>query len=136
MKNQIEIYVDGSFRRNGKVGIGVYCKNGKLELKYSQLVPEAKTSNEAEYWAIAIALNLAKTFSEYEKIIICSDSKLAVNQINGKYETKKAKLKELKTLVCGIANIWHKEFGREVKVRYIPREKNKEADKLAQEVTR
>jgi ribonuclease HI len=58
---------------------------------------------------------------------VYSDSELLVNQVNGKYRVKKAHLMDLHERVRrGI-----KKAAFEFSIQYIPREQNREADRLA-----
>jgi len=60
------------------------------------------------------------------RVSLFADSELMVKQINGQYKVKNEGLKPLHTKVKGlIATIGS------VEVQYIPRERNKEADALA-----
>ena len=61
-----------------------------------------------------------------KKVRLFADSELMVKQINGLYKVKNEGLKPLHTKVKGLIAL----IGS-VEVQYIPREKNKEADALA-----
>ena len=84
-----------------------------------------KTNNEAEYQALIDGLKAVAEWKP-DRLEVYLDSNLVVEQVNGTYRVKKAELKplydEVKHLLGG--------FG-DVDVKYVEREKNKGADKLA-----
>jgi ribonuclease HI len=131
------INTDGGSRRNpGPAAIGVVFYNPGEEEIYSQkeYIGEG-TNNEAEYRAIIKALEIlskSKWAKENEgrgKVICRLDSELVVEQICGRYKVKKNHIYELakrvKELVASI--------GVQIEFIHIPREQNKEADKLVNE---
>jgi ribonuclease HI len=125
------IYTDGGARGNpGKSAIGVYFSN--LYKTYSEFIGEG-TNNIAEYKAVIFALQKAKSILGKDKaknteIEIRSDSKLLVNQLNGKYKIKEENLKLL------FVDIWNlmQDF-KSVKFKHINREENKIADAILNE---
>jgi ribonuclease HI len=129
------IYTDGGARGNpGPAAIGIFVadEKGAAIKKYSQYLGE-KTNNEAEYEAIIFALKKVKALFGKEKIKkmeieIRSDSELIVNQLNHQFKIEEEHLQKL------FIKIWNMliDFG-EVKFMYVPREKNKEADRLVNE---
>ncbi len=122
---KLEIYTDGGARGNpGPAGIGVVIWHGnKLVGTYSKYIGEA-TNNQAEYEAVVYALQHAKRLKALE-LDIYMDSELAVNQLNRKYKIKNNELGSL------FVKAWNMMIGfKSVKFHHIPREKNKEADKL------
>lgn len=124
------IYTDGGARGNpGPAGIGVVVQSPKSKVqsrKFSKYIGEA-TNNQAEYRALIFGLSKAKEFDANE-IICFLDSELLVNQLTGKYKVKNRGLAPLVADVFRLTNKFKK-----VDFRYIPREKNKEADKLVNE---
>lgn len=123
--NKIEIYTDGGARGNpGPAGIGVVIWDGnKLVGTYSKYIGEA-TNNQAEYEAIIFALEQAKRLKAKE-LDVYTDSELVVNQLNRKFKIKNQDLGSL------FVKAWNKMIGfKRVSFHHIPREKNKEADKL------
>lgn len=118
---KITIYTDGGARGNpGPAGIGVHIV-GKGD--YKKYIGKA-TNNQAEYQAVIFALEKAKIFNAKE-IDFYLDSELVVNQLNGLYKVKDKDLGKL------FVKIWNlkMEF-KKVTFTHVPREKNKEADKL------
>jgi len=126
LNKKIIIYTDGGSRNNpGDAGIGVII-NGKKYSKYLGI----KTNNEAEYEAVIFALKKAKQLigkknTKSTEVEIRMDSELVCNQLNGKYKIKEKNLHPL------FIEIWNlKTDFKKVEFKYIPREENKEADKL------
>jgi ribonuclease HI len=71
------------------------------------------TSNEAEYWALTIALNLAMTYG-IEYLEVWGDSRLVINQMNGRWRVKKSWLKDMHLEAVSLARnfreveyLWH-----------------------------
>ena len=81
----------------------------------------------AEYEALLIALNDA-VLNSVKDVTVYTDSQLVANQINGLYKIKNMTLFQyVKKIQQTIRN-----FDR-FAIHYIPREKNREADKLAKD---
>jgi len=130
------IYTDGASQGNpGPAGIGVVICNEKEEVikKYSFYLGEA-TNNEAEYEGVIFSLKKVKALFGKKKaknleIEIKADSELLVNQLRGKYKILDPKLQRL------FIEIWNlKSDFKSIIFTHIPREANKEADRLANEV--
>ncbi|MFA5070222.1 MAG: ribonuclease HI family protein [Patescibacteria group bacterium] len=125
MNKKVEIYTDGGARRNpGPSGIGVVIWQGhELLGRFKKYIGEA-TNNQAEYQAILFGLQKAKELGA--SVAECFlDSELVVNQLNMDFKIKN---KDLGPFFIRIWNL-RQEF-KKVTFSYIPREKNKEADKL------
>jgi ribonuclease HI len=123
----VNIYVDGASRGNpGDAGIGVVIAtgSGKILKEIEKYLGKA-TNNVAEYQALIVALKEAKLLG-VEAIKIFADSELMVKQIKGEYKVKSVGLlplyREAKALLI--------EFSR-YDIIHINREKNTEADRLA-----
>ena len=121
-------YTDGASRGNpGESGIGVkvYDESGSAILTISEYIGVA-TNNVAEYTALLRLLKKAKTMS-CSRLVIHSDSELMVKQVNGAYKVKDEGLRKL------FANVVDAQASlpMELELRYVPREKNREADLLA-----
>lgn len=119
------IYTDGGARNNpGPAGIGIIIKdiNGNILQEYDEYIGE-KTNNQAEYLALIKALELAK--EKTKKIDFFLDSQLVVNQAKGIFKVKNSGIRELLFKV----RLLEQSFD-EIIYTFIPREKNKEADKL------
>ena len=132
---KIIIYTDGGSRGNpGPSGMGVVVANekGKMVKEYSGFLG-VKTNNEAEYEAVIFGLKKIKALLGKEKIKNTEiefrlDSQLIARQLNGEYKIEEEKLFPL------FIKIWNlkMDFGP-IKFSEIPREQNKEADRLANE---
>ncbi len=124
---RITIHSDGAARGNpGPAGAGAILRDekGSVLAELFEYLGEM-TNNQAEYSALIMALSEAKRLGATE-LSIYADSELMVRQIKGEYKVKNEGLKPL--------------FGEAVKalraikhytIQHLPREKNKEADKLA-----
>jgi ribonuclease HI len=123
------IYSDGGARGNpGPAGAGVviYDEKGRVVSKISKYLGK-KTNNQAEYNALILGLQKAKTFGTSE-IDCFLDSELLVRQLNREYRVKDPDLAPL------FIKIWNLTFGfKKIKFYYVAREKNEEADKLVNE---
>lgn len=124
---ELIIHTDGASRGNpGDSGIGFvfFDAQGKTVKEDGRYLGLA-TNNVAEYTALLEALKEAATMGA-KKIHVRSDSELMVKQINGQYRVKNEGLipifNEVKKRLVGFP---------EWEVRYVPREKNRRADELA-----
>jgi ribonuclease HI len=123
------LYSDGASRGNpGQAGVGVVLVDpyGQIAVRNLEYLGQA-TNNVAEYRGLLLGLKMAKNLG-IRKIKVYSDSELLVRQINGSYRVKKPHLLVL----------WQ-EAQRELQqfsafeVIHVPRELNREADRLANE---
>lgn len=124
------LYSDGGSRNNpGPAAAGwlLKSKEGKLLKKGGRFLGQA-TNNEAEYQALLEGLKESLNF-EPESLTCFLDSSLVVNQLNGTFKIKEARLKELVFEVKSL----EKKFA-EVSYQYIPREQNKEADGIVNQI--
>ena len=122
---KLEIYTDGGARGNpGPAGIGVVIWDGnKLVGTYSKYIGNA-TNNQAEYQAVIFALEQAKRLKA-EELEFYVDSEVVASQLNRKYKIKNQDLGSL------FVKAWNMMIGfKSVGFNHIPREKNREADKL------
>ena len=81
--NKVYVYCDGASRRNpGPAAIAFIIKdeNGNV-LKQGKKCIGDSTNNTAEYKAIIEGLGACSSFTRKE-VIVCSDSQLAISQIN------------------------------------------------------
>lgn len=121
------IHLDGASRGNpGPAAIGVVISNekGKVILEIKEYIGKS-TNNVAEYRALIRALEETKKYNPTSAIFYL-DSELLINQINGIYRTRNKDLIPLLQKVRKLSNKFP-----QIKFQYIPREKNKRADKLA-----
>ena len=122
----VEIFIDGACSGNpGLASVGVVIKkNNQIIKEVAKLIGQA-TNNIAEYTAFITALETALELKE-DKVKVFTDSQLLYNQLRGTYQVKNDQLKSL----WQQANVLGKKF-KNIEVVNVPREENKEADKLA-----
>jgi ribonuclease HI len=121
------IYTDGASSGNpGPASIGAVIQDGqgKVVTRISRGIGRA-TNNQAEYRAIIAALEEAARLGA-EKVDIKSDSELVVKQLKGRYRVKKATLRPLYQKVVQLTGSF-----AAFTITHIPREQNREADRLA-----
>lgn len=126
-KKRLFIYIDGASRGNpGPAGVGViiYDEKKKLVDELCEYIGKM-TNNVAEYQALLRALSRARSIGA-EVLTIYSDCELLVKQMAGDYRVKDKILKDFYQRAR--ENL--KNF-KKVDIRYIAREKNKRADRLA-----
>ena len=134
----IYINTDGGSRGNpGPAAIGAvfYSEQGEVLHRYKEFIGNA-TNNEAEYRAIIKALEillrskwLKENFNSDSEVHCRLDSKLVVEQLCGNYKTKQVHIYNFAQKVFGLL----KEMGVKVYFTHVPREENKEADRLVNE---
>ena len=118
--------VDGASRGNpGQAGAGIVVeKRGEILLRMGEYLGEA-TNNEAEYRALILGVQQGRRLGLSE-LRVYSDSELLVRQMKGEYRVRNPRLQELYFQVL-------KDLGsfRKVFFSHVPREENREADRLA-----
>ena len=118
---------DGAARGNpGPAGAGaqITTPDGDVVAEIAEGLGEA-TNNVAEYTAVILGLERAKELGGTE-ILLRSDSQLLINQLTGVYRVKTPHLQPLHRRVRGLAE----SFGT-IRFEHVPRERNTEADRLA-----
>lgn len=126
--SEMIIHSDGAARGNpGPAGAGAVITDvsGKIISEVCRYLGGDLTNNQAEYRAMLLALIEAKK-NGATRVRIFADSELVVKQISGEYKVKNGGLKPLHAETKALL----REIGSYT-VEYIPREKNKRADKLA-----
>jgi ribonuclease HI len=126
-EEKINIFVDGASKGNpGPAGVGIVIKaaGGKSLRNISKYIGKT-TNNVAEYTALNFALTEA-LISNFKNVSIKSDSELLVKQLNGKYKVKSNNIKNLYLQAEHLMRGFN-----QVKIDYIRRAENKQADKLA-----
>jgi ribonuclease HI len=119
------MHVDGGARGNpGDSGIGIVIDNKNTKKGYYFFL-NRKTNNEAEYMALLTGIELSIN-NKIDNIKVYTDSELVYKQISGEYKVKNENLKKLYLQV----NEKIKKFNS-FSLNHVKREKNKEADKLA-----
>ncbi|MCX6785535.1 MAG: ribonuclease HI family protein [Candidatus Komeilibacteria bacterium] len=127
MKNKsLQIYTDGGARGNpGPAACGVVIKDGSGQpiAKASRYLGET-TNNQAEYQGVILALEKIAAYVP-EEIDFYLDSQLVVSQLSGSFKVKDL---GLQSLFVRVWNLSHKF--KKIRYHHIPREMNKEADRL------
>jgi len=130
------IHSDGGARGNpgpAAYGVIIQDESGKQIAKLGKPMG-TKTNNQAEYGGIIGALEYIQEFLSSEtsisEIEFYLDSDLLVNQLSGIYKIKSP---ELAILAIKAKNL-EKEISVPVIYKYIPREQNKMADKVVNQV--
>jgi len=125
----VVVYTDGGSRHNpGQAGIGVVIYDGDKKVGELSEYVGVQTNNWAEYEGLIRALKKVKQLGLKDKAVeVRMDSELIVKQVNKEYQIKEETLWEQYMVVH---NMMVKDF-KNIKFVHIPREKNKEADALA-----
>lgn len=127
---KIIIYTDGASRGNpgpASYGFTVADEEGKLLHEEGEYIG-LTTNNVAEYTGVLRSLKWVKEkFKKQDiQVAVFADSKLVAEQLSGRYKIRSANLKplieQIKFLSIELGGIIYS---------HIPREKNTEADKLA-----
>jgi ribonuclease HI len=130
----IEVYFDGLCQPINPGGISCYAfvvKSGGRTIYTDYGVAgepfsEDSTNNVAEYMALVKALQwLLENNLGSSKIEVKSDSKLIVNQLTGDYKVKARRIVSLYKQVLLL-----KSKFQDIQIKWVPREKNREADTL------
>ncbi len=124
---KLKLYTDWGSRWNpGEAGIWVYItdENDKeVEKRYKYLW--IKTNNEAEYTAAYLGIKRCIELWATE-IELFADSDLVIKQLKWEWKIKKEELKVLNTDIKNLIT-----SNTKVVFTWIPRELNKEADRLS-----
>ena len=130
----VEVYFDGLCQPINPGGISCYGFVVKIDGRtiYSDYgvagepFSEDSTNNVAEYTALVKALQwLLENNLSSTKVEIKSDSKLIVNQLTGDYKVKAKRIISLYKQVLLL-----KSKFQDIQIKWVPREKNREADRL------
>ncbi len=125
--SRVIICTDGAARGNpGPAAIGATLKDeqGTLVATISRRIGTT-TNNQAEYRAVITALEKAVKLG-IKDVELRADSELVIKQINGRYKVKNTALRPLYQEVVKLIGSLDS-----FKASYIPRERNAEADALA-----
>ena len=132
---KIITYTDGGSRGNpGEAALGVVISDekGNVIKEYGERLG-IKTNNEAEYAAVISALKKLKALYGKEKtkkmeVEMRMDSELVMKQLTGVYKV------ETEHIVPLFVAIWNLKIDfAKVTFSHVPRENNKEADRLVNE---
>ena len=131
--HEVMVYFDGGFNKQtlqAGLGIVIYYKQGKKKyrLRVNELIHQMDTNNEAEYAAFHYALNVLEELGVSQ--VPCDfkgDSQVVLKQLAGEWPCYEENLNRwLDRIEDKI-----KKMGLKPRYHPIPRNENKEADKLA-----
>lgn len=127
MISQNKLFTDGGARGNpGPAAIGGVLTIKDKNFTFSEYIGET-TNNQAEYRALLKGLELALEH-KVEELACFLDSELVVKQINKEYRVKDSELAKLFVKIWNLAQKFKK-----ITFSHVPREMNKQADKLVNE---
>jgi ribonuclease HI len=111
----------------GPASIGVVLKDHEHRDvdELSELIGWARNHHEAEYRALVAGLELARRHG-IDRIRVFADSRLVVNTVNGDWKLRAEHFKGLRAKAVLLVN----EFA-DIKLSWVPRKMNVEADALA-----
>ncbi|GFY91128.1 hypothetical protein Acr_07g0013240 [Actinidia rufa] len=119
-----KLFVDGSSNQHGcGAGLVIQAPSGE-QMEYAIRMGFKATNNEAEYEALLAGLRVAVELGA-QSLEIFSDSQLVVNQVQGDYLAKDARM------MAYLGEVKAASTKLEFKIHQIPREDNKKADALA-----
>ncbi len=129
-RKKASLFCDGGSRGNPGIAGGgaVLYDERKKKIARDGIFCGIATNNVAEYSGLLCGMNLALKH-EITELNVFLDSKLIVEQMNGKWKVKNVGLKPLFERAKMLADQFQK-----VSFAHIPREKNKVADGIANEV--
>lgn len=110
------VYTDGGYDKTG--GYGSFCimgPDGKAAVLVRLKLGEASTNNTAEYQTIIFALEYCKG-KKIKDVKICSDSMLAIRQIQKRWKIGKPHLQKLAEKVWELS----KDFDT-IELEHVPR---------------
>jgi len=131
--HEIMIYFDGGFNKDTyQAGLGavIYFRQGKkkFRLRANELIDEMDTNSEAEYAALYYALNLLEELNvQHVPCDIKGDSQGVLKQLEGEWPCYEENLNKWLDRMEEKINT----LGLKPRYQSIPRNENKEADKLA-----
>lgn len=133
---KVYLYTDGGARGNpGPAGAGavLFDESGAVIAEVNKYLGET-TNNVAEYEAVRIGLQAiveqcGKEAARELTVVVRMDSELVCKQLNGQYRVKNEKLKPLFAAVRAYCT----NTFASITFEHVRREKNKHADKLANE---
>ena len=132
---KIIIYTDGGSRGNpGPAAIGVVIVDtfGNRKKEYGKAIG-VRTNNEAEYEAVCFSLAKAKALvggkeAKESVVELYVDSELVARQLGGRYKVEEERLFPY------FMKVWNARIDfKLISFHHVPREKNREADRLVNE---
>jgi len=124
------VEADGGSRGNpGHAGFGALVRDpetGRVLVEKAAYIGKA-SNNVAEYSGLVSGLELAREINPQAFVHVKMDSKLVVEQMSGRWQIKHADMRVLATKARRVLD------PRRVTYEWIPRERNKDADRLSNE---
>jgi len=126
METYVSGWIDGGVIGNPGVGVSAFILDtGNSNVVHKTIAHDKKvTNNEAEYYALIHLLKYCVE-NKIDNVLVNTDSQLVANQINGIYKVRSESIRELYNEATDLMSKL-----KNVKVRYVPRENNREADRL------
>ncbi len=124
--DSVKIFFDGGSRGNPGPAAGAAYTDWQGGQERSCFLEHA-TNNEAEYRGLLLAIEIAKEF-QLPNPTFLGDSKLVVMQVSGEWQAKHPMMQQLKQQALDSL----RSLAR-WRIEWIPREKNSQADRLANE---
>ncbi|THJ67153.1 reverse transcriptase-like protein [Arthrobacter echini] len=124
------VEADGGSRGNpGHAGYGALVRDpetGRILVEKAAYIGKA-SNNVAEYTGLVAGLELAREIDPRASVHVKMDSKLVVEQMSGRWKIKHADMRVLAEKARKVL------APRRVRYEWIPRERNKDADRLSNE---
>ncbi len=132
MINFISVYTDGASRGNpgnSAIGIAVYDSENRPAAEFKKHIGTG-TNNSAEYRALIESIEVIRNLKiNFEQVNFFCDSELVVKQIRGEYRIRNHDMIKLSQEFFNSLKTLQKRYT----ITHITREKNKTADRLANE---
>ena len=131
----INVFFDGSSKNNGgESGCGAVIYDNGIRQEVKKYLGNHCTNNEAEYSGLILGLEhlVGTTKGRKMSIVVHGDSKLVIEQMSGNWKINAENLRSLNVIAQELVQTL-KNNGLTVEFKWIPREKNKEADALSNE---
>ncbi|MUK00788.1 reverse transcriptase-like protein [Vibrio cholerae] len=127
---RLVVEADGGSRGNpGHAGYGALVRDpetGRILVEKAEYIGKA-SNNVAEYSGLVAGLGLARDINPQAAVHVKMDSKLVVEQMSGRWQIKHADMRVLAAKARKVLD------PRRVTYEWIPRERNKDADRLSNE---
>ena len=127
---RLVVEADGGSRGNpGHAGYGALVRDpetGRILAEKAAYIGRA-SNNVAEYSGLVSGLELAREINPDARVHVKMDSKLVVEQMSGRWQIKHADMRVLAASARKVLD------PRRVSYEWIPRERNKDADRLSNE---
>ncbi len=127
---RLVVEADGGSRGNpGHAGYGALVRDpdtGRILVEKAAYIGKA-SNNVAEYSGLVSGLELAREINPQAAVHVKMDSKLVVEQMSGRWQIKHADMRVLAARARKVLD------PRRVTYEWIPRERNKDADRLSNE---